>query len=70
MLNAPGTIDADFRGVVSVVVANFSDCTFRINPNDRIAQFVISPVPTVEYVAVSTLDFTSRGEQGFGSTGI
>ncbi|TBA92821.1 dUTP diphosphatase [Rhizobium ruizarguesonis] len=70
MLNSPGTIDADYRGVVSVVVANFSEQDFVIKPGDRIAQFVICPVPKIVYRESSILVPTKRGEGGFGSTGV
>lgn len=70
MLNAPGTIDADYRGTVSVVVANFGPADFTVNPGDRIAQFVICPVPPLTYTKVATLDSTERGGGGFGSTGL
>jgi dUTP pyrophosphatase len=70
MLNAPGTIDADFRGVVGVIAANFSSEPFIIRPADRIAQFVISPVPKVTYKNTDQLSETKRGAGGFGSTGV
>ena len=69
-LNSPGTIDADYRGNVGVILANFSDTPFVVNPGDRIAQAVLNKVEKIEWDEVSTLDNTDRGEGGFGSTGI
>jgi dUTP pyrophosphatase len=70
VLNSPGTIDADYRGEVLVVLANFGDAPFAVERGARIAQLVIAPVlrPTLREVA--TLDSTARGGGGFGSTGI
>lgn len=70
MLNAPGTIDADYRGIVSVVAANFSGVDYTVHQNDRIAQFVICPVPHVRYTTADFLSATDRGAGGFGSTGL
>ena len=64
-----GTIDADYRGDISVVVYNLSREPYTIHPGDRIAQLVISPVVQAEWMQVVTLDKTDRGEGGFGSTG-
>jgi dUTP pyrophosphatase len=69
VLNAPGTIDADYRGEIGVVLVNHGDEPFTIAPHDRIAQFVIAPVAQADMVAVSELPPTSRGEGGYGSTG-
>lgn len=64
-----GTIDADYRGDIGVVVYNLSREPFTINPGDRIAQLVISPVIQAEWQLVESLDQTERGDGGFGSTG-
>ncbi len=69
VLNAPGTIDADFRGEIGIVLANFSTESFFIEPSMRIAQMVIAPVARAEFVEVSELNATQRGSGGFGSTG-
>lgn len=70
VLNAPGTIDSDYRGEVSVVLINHGQEPFSIQRGDRIAQFVIAPVTQAELLEVSTLDATARGAGGYGSTGI
>jgi len=67
--NAPGTIDADYRGELKVIVMNLGDAPFVIARGDRIAQLVVVPVPAVEFVEVADLDDTARGEGGFGHTG-
>jgi dUTP pyrophosphatase len=69
VLNSPGTIDADYRGEVKVLLINLGAETFLIQRGDRIAQLVITPVTRVEIVASDTLGVTGRGEGGFGSTG-
>ena len=69
VLNTPGTIDSDYRGELKVILANFSDTTFKIEPGDRIAQMVISKHETVKFELVDELDETERGEGGFGHTG-
>lgn len=69
-LNAPGTIDSDYRGEVKVILANFSDQPFTIEPGMRIAQLVVAKHEHVEWSEVDTLSSTDRGEGGFGSTGI
>lgn len=70
VLNAPGTIDADYRGEIGVVLVNLSNDTFEIEDGERIAQMVIAKHETVELIEVDTLDETERGAGGFGSTGI
>ncbi|MBO8465804.1 MAG: dUTP diphosphatase [Bacteroidetes bacterium] len=70
VLNSPGTIDADYRGEVKVILVNLSDTVFIVNPGDRIAQMVIARYEKVEWEACDSLDGTSRGEGGFGSTGM
>ena len=68
-LNTPGTIDADYRGDIGVILANISNEDFVVNPGDRIAQMVINKVERAEFELVEELDETERGEGGFGHTG-
>jgi dUTP diphosphatase len=70
VLNAPGLIDAGYRGEVRVALVNHSQEVFTVEPGDRIAQLVVVQVERPEYVAVDTLEDTARGERGFGSTGV
>lgn len=70
MPNAPGTIDADYRGEVKVPLINLGRDPFTIEPNMRIAQMVIAPVARCEINVVETLEDTARGHSGFGSTGM
>lgn len=65
-----GTIDADYRGEVGVILVNLSDQPFCINPGDRVAQMVVSEVTQVKWNEVRELEETERGSGGFGSTGI
>jgi len=69
MINAPGTIDADYRGEVQVPLINLGKAAFVVERGMRIAQMVIVPVPRVEMIEVDELDSTARGEGGFGHTG-
>lgn len=69
LLNSPGTIDADYRGEIGVIVINCSDTEFVIEDGERIAQMVIARYETVEWQPVSELDDTERGAGGFGHTG-
>jgi len=69
VLNGPGTIDADYRGEVKVLLINLGDAIFDVARGDRIAQVVIAPVSAVEIIAVSSTTDTERGQGGFGSTG-
>lgn len=69
VLNAPGTIDADYRGEVKVILANLSSDEFTINDGERIAQLVVAQHAQVEWEASDELSDTSRGAGGFGSTG-
>lgn len=69
VLNAPGTIDADYRGEVKVILVNLSDTPFVVNPGERVAQMVIAKYEKTEWDEVESLDETERGEGGFGSTG-
>jgi len=68
-LNTPGTIDADYRGEVKVILINLGEEDFVIRRGDRIAQLVIAPVASATWQAVENLDQTARGAGGFGSTG-
>ncbi|WP_250433684.1 dUTP diphosphatase [Hanstruepera flava] len=70
VLNAPGTIDADYRGEVGVILVNLSNEDFVINNGERIAQLVIAKHERAEWQEVESLSETSRGEGGFGSTGV
>lgn len=70
MLNAPGTIDADYRGEVKVIAINHGGEDFIVNHGDRIAQMVIAPVVQLPIKEVQELGETERGEGGFGSTGV
>lgn len=70
MLNAPGTIDADYRGEIKVIAINHGEEEFVINHGDRIAQMVIAPVTQFPVVEVTDLSKTQRGSGGFGSTGV
>jgi dUTP pyrophosphatase len=69
VLNAPGTIDADYRGEVKVILINHGEETFIVRRGDRIAQLVVAPVTSFGFEEVAKLDETPRGEGGFGSTG-
>ena len=70
VLNAPGTIDADYRGEVGVVLVNLSDRDFVVNDGERIAQMVIARHETAELQPVDALDDTARGAGGYGHTGV
>ena len=69
VLNAPGTVDADYRGEIGVILVNLSNEPFTINHGERIAQMVIAKHETVKWSAVQELSETVRGEGGFGHTG-
>lgn len=69
VLNSPGTIDADYRGEIGVILVNLSSDKVVISPGDRIAQMVIAKHERAQWVAVTTLGDTDRGSGGFGSTG-
>ncbi len=69
VLNAPGTIDADYRGEIKVILVNLSDQEFEIKPAERIAQLVVAAHEKAEWVETDSLSDTARGEGGFGSTG-
>ncbi len=68
VLNSPGTIDADYRGEIGVILVNLSSEDFTINNGDRIAQMVIAQYETAKWQEVNSLNETERGEGGFGST--
>jgi len=70
VLNSPGTIDADYRGEVCVILVNLSNDDFIIEDGERIAQMVVARHETVEWESVEKLDATERGEGGFGHTGV
>ena len=69
VLNTPGTIDADYRGEIKVILINLGQSAFTINRGERIAQLVLAPVTQLAWEEVDALDETERGEGGFGSTG-
>jgi dUTP diphosphatase len=69
VLNAPGTIDCDYRGEIKVALINHSDADFMIKRGDRIAQMVITPVTRIAWQEVEALEETARGAGGFGSSG-
>jgi dUTP pyrophosphatase len=69
VLNSPGTIDADYRGEIGVILVNLSSESYTINPGERIAQLVFTKVEQVKWDLKEELDVTSRGEGGYGSTG-
>jgi dUTP pyrophosphatase len=69
VLNAPGTVDADYRGEINVLLINHGDAPFTIKRGERIAQLVITPVARAELIAAAALPETARGSGGFGSTG-
>lgn len=68
-LNTPGTVDADYRGEVKVILINLGEEAFTIRRGERIAQLIVAPVVQAEWLEVATLDETDRGSGGFGSTG-
>ncbi len=70
VLNSPGTIDADYRGEIKVILVNLSNEPFTVNPGERIAQMVGARYEKVEWDEVEGLDETDRGAGGFGSTGV
>ncbi|MBT0665789.1 dUTP diphosphatase [Geobacter pelophilus] len=69
MLNSPGTIDADYRGEIGVILINHGDAPFVVSDGERIAQMVVAPVVQAKLVEVDELDETTRGSGGFGHTG-
>jgi len=69
VLNAPGTVDADYRGEIKVMLINHGQAPFAVRRGDRIAQMVVAPVTAVSFTEQETLDDTERGDKGHGSTG-
>jgi len=69
VLNSPGTIDADYRGEIKVILVNLSNDEFTVNDGERVAQMVIAKHEEAEFIEVETLEESARGEGGFGSTG-
>ena len=70
VLNTPGTVDADYRGEVKVLLVNLSDVPFVVNDGERIAQMIVAKYEQVEFVEVGQLDETERGAGGYGHTGV
>lgn len=70
VLNTPGTIDADYRGEIKVILVNLSDTPFTVEPGERIAQMVFARCEQAQFELVEALDETQRGAGGFGSTGV
>jgi dUTP pyrophosphatase len=70
ILNSPGTIDADYRGEIKVILANLGDEQFTVARGDRIAQLVVAPVLRIDFCECTELPKTGRGEGGFGHTGL
>lgn len=70
VLNTPGLVDSDYRGEIKVLLKNGGDDIFCINPDARIAQMLVLPLPRVEWVVVDNLSETARAEGGFGHTGV
>jgi dUTP pyrophosphatase len=70
LLNTPGTVDADYRGEIGVILINLSNEPFVVNPGERIAQLVITTYTRVAWQPVEVLDETERGDGGFGHTGV
>ncbi|MTH61120.1 dUTP diphosphatase [Paracoccus litorisediminis] len=70
ILNGPGTIDSDYKGVLGVLIINHGDTPFEVNVGDRIAQIVVAPVLQAQFAFTSEVGASERGEGGFGSTGV
>jgi dUTP pyrophosphatase len=70
VLNSPGTIDADYRGEIKILMGNLGSLPIEINHGDRVAQLVLSPIIQAQFVISQSLSSTQRGEGGFGSTGV
>ena len=70
VLNTPGTIDADYRGEIGVVLVNLSQDPFMVHPGERVAQLVVARYEQADLVSVDVLDETERGEGGYGHTGV
>ena len=70
VLNAPGTVDSDYRGEIQVILVNLGDAPFKVSRGERIAQLVVAPVTQLAWRATDRLPETTRGAGGFGSTGV
>ena len=70
LANSPATIDSDYRGEIKVILINLSNDNFVVNPGERIAQMIVARYDNVEWVEVTQLDETERGDGGFGHTGV
>jgi dUTP pyrophosphatase len=70
VLNSPGTIDADYRGEIKVILINLDEHSFVVEPKARIAQFIVAPISQLRWEVVTKLPDTARGDGGFGSTGL
>lgn len=70
MLNGPGTIDADYRGEIGIILFNFSDAAFTIRRGDRVAQLIVAKLEKAKFEIVEQLSETARGAGGFGHTGV
>ena len=70
VLNTPGTIDSDYRGELKIILINLGKEDFVVNNGERIAQIIVSPVTVADFTITDSLSNTSRGEKGFGSTGV
>ncbi|MDY0212415.1 MAG: dUTP diphosphatase [Desulfuromonadaceae bacterium] len=70
LVNSPGTIDADYRGEIKIILINHGDACVEIQSGDRVAQMVVAPVTRVDWLRVSELGITDRNENGFGHTGV
>ncbi len=70
LVNAPGTVDSDYRGEIGVILINLSDKPFTVNDGERVCQMVIAPYTRVDWENVSRIDSTERGDGGFGHTGV
>lgn len=70
VLNSPGTVDADYRGEIGVILCNMSDNAYHVEPGQKVAQLVVSPVTEAIFHRVEDVSGTTRGEGGFGSTGL
>ena len=70
VLNTPGTIDSDYRGELKIILINLGKEVFVVNNGERIAQIIVSPVTVADFTITDSLSNTSRGEKGFGSTGV
>lgn len=69
IVNSPGTIDADYRGEIKIIIINFGNEDFTVKRGDRIAQMVVNKIETVKWIPVDRLDSSERGSRGFGHTG-